>query len=244
MNRRRIGRVLAVLGLIIIIAVSGFVIWAENGYGPDTRALAALEESPGIQIERNRWLDIRPTSVEPTIGIIFYPGGRVEPEAYTPLLSEIARAGYQVVNVPMPLNLAIFGGDRADEVRAAFPGIEHWIMAGHSLGGVMAASYAYENQDVVEGLILYGSLPAGDALAGTNLPVLSVYGSEEGSASQIAASTALLPDNARFVRLEGGNHAQFGDYGPQAGDGEAAIGVEVQQALTLDATLTFLTSIE
>lgn len=244
MKRNRIRKLLIVLGTLIIIAGAGFVIWAENGYGPSERALAVLNQPSDVEIDRSRWIHYRPISAKPTTGVIFYPGGRVEPEAYSPLLAEIARAGYLVVNVPMPLDLAVFGINRAEDVRAAFPETEHWVMAGHSLGGVMAASYAYDNRATIDGLILYGSLPAGPDLAGTDLPVLSVFGSEERSAEQIEASSNLLPEDAQFLRLEGGNHAQFGDYGPQAGDGEASIDLETQQTLALEATLAFLSAID
>jgi hypothetical protein len=35
----------------------------------------------------------------------------------------------------MPLNLAVFSPNKADEVITDFPEIEEWYIAGHSLGG-------------------------------------------------------------------------------------------------------------
>jgi len=47
------------------------------------------------------------------------------------------------------------------------------------------------------------------------------------------------PENARETVIAGGNHAQFGDYGPQKGDGAAEISGEAQQTATVDAVCTF-----
>ncbi len=40
-----------------------------------------------------------------------------------------------------------------------------------------------------------------------------------------------------MVEIKGGNHAQFGSYGEQYGDGTAAIPAEEQRKITVDAIL-------
>ena len=57
------------------------------------------------------------------------------------------------------------------------------------------------------------------------VPVLSISGSEDGLATpaKIAASRTDLPAEAAFVVIDGASHAQFGSYGPQAGDGTPTI---------------------
>lgn len=42
------------------------------------------------------------------------------------------------------------------------------------------------------------------------------------------------------VEIEGGNHAQFSNYGPQKGDLPATISTEEQQAQTVDAIEAFM----
>ena len=42
------------------------------------------------------------------------------------------------------------------------------------------------------------------------------------------------------MEIEGGNHAQFGNYGPQKGDQPATISAEEQQAQTVAAIEEFL----
>ena len=46
-----------------------------------------------------------------------------------------------------------------------------------------------------------------------------------------------LPADTEWITIEGGNHAQFGDYGVQDGDGEATISAEMQWGYTTDAVV-------
>lgn len=240
-KRRRRLLALAIFLLVFFGGIVAFVGWAEDAYQPGATAVAALRSDTEVTVTTGEWTTFEPAAFSPTTGLIFYPGGRVEADAYAPLLRDIAAAGYLVVNVPMPLNLAILGGDRADDIRAAYPEIDRWVLAGHSLGGVMAAAYAGDHLDEVAGLILYAGYPReSDNLARSSLPVLTVYGSQDRVLENLPAATAVLPPDAQTVVLEGGNHAQFGDYGPQAGDGVATISAAEQRRQVLQATLAFL----
>ena len=60
----------------------------------------------------------------------------------------------------MPLNLAVFNPGAAADVIAAYPEIEHWAIAGHSLGGAMGAKFAYDNPGALGGMALWASYPA------------------------------------------------------------------------------------
>jgi poly(3-hydroxybutyrate) depolymerase len=231
------------LPLLLILAVAAFVAWASTAAAPMPEALAALQSDALVQVETERWLVFRPTGAEPGAGLILYPGGRVDPRAYAPAVRALAEAGYLAVIVPMPLNLAVFAPDRAEEVMAAFPQVERWVLAGHSLGGSMAARYALQNPESVPGLVLWASYPAtSDDLSGHDLAVTSIYGTLDGLATvdKIAASRPLLPPGTVWVAIEGGNHAQFGWYGPQRGDNLATISREEQQAQIVSATLALL----
>jgi dienelactone hydrolase len=117
-----------------------------------------------------------------------------------------------------------------------YPEIEHWIIGGHSLGGSMAAQYARDNGGQLAGLAFMGSYPAGD-MSQSPLPVVTIHGSLDGLATpaKIADSLKLLPPTTREAVIEGGNHAQYGNYGPQAGDGVATISREEQQRQTTQA---------
>jgi hypothetical protein len=51
---------------------------------------------------------------------------------------------------------------------------------------------------------------------------------------KIVAGRELMPQDYKEVCIEGGNHAQFGSYGAQKGDGTAAIPAEEQWARTVE----------
>ncbi len=156
---RKLKRWLGLL-LLLLLALAGFVIWASMSSSPMPEALAALQSDAQVQVETEGWLIFRPVDGEPAVGLILYPGGRVDPRAYAPPARAIAAEGYLVVMVPMPLNLAFFGPDRAAEVMAAFPEVERWAVGGHSLGGAMAARFAHRHPSAVQGLVLWASYPA------------------------------------------------------------------------------------
>jgi pimeloyl-ACP methyl ester carboxylesterase len=182
-----------------------------------------------------------PATGEADLGFIFYPGGRVDYRSYAPLAHRIAAEGYRVIIVSMPLNLAVFAPGRAAQVIQAYPEIEDWVIGGHSLGGAMAANYVYRHPQAVQGLVLWASFPASNnSLSDLDIPCLSIYGSQDGEVEKIRESAALLPADTRWVEITGGNHAQFGWYGPQSGDGQATIGHDEQQEAILTATLDFL----
>jgi hypothetical protein len=240
MNRRWIFRILAVIGIVLIVAVTGFVIWAATPAGVLLPEFAdTLESDSRVSVSLEPWLTFNPVDA-PATGFIFYPGGRVLPDAYAPAMREIAEAGYLVVVPSMPLNLAVFSPFAASDVINAFPQIETWVIGGHSLGGSMAATYAAANPDVIDGIVLWASYPqASDSLAADEIAAAAVYGTRDGllPVETVESSRAYLPDDAVFVAIEGGNHAQFGSYGEQSGDNDAAISREAQQTMAINATL-------
>jgi hypothetical protein len=251
-RKRSVGRILAWIaagvGLILVIFTIGFVVWALQAAQPMPEALAALESDEAVTVAGNNPIVFTPTASAPTCGLIFYAGGRVDERAYAPALRAFAEAGHLVLLPSMPLNLAVLSPGRASGLMEEYPEIERWVIAGHSLGGAMAATYANghpaEAEGGVHGLSLWAAFPAAgaDLSARTDIAVSSVYGSEDGLAvvADIDASRPLLPADTLFARIEGGNHAQFGWYGAQNGDGEATISREDQQAQTVAATLETL----
>jgi len=168
-------------------------------------------------------------------GLIFYPGGLVSPEAYSPIAWEIANeAGVVVVIVPMPFDLAVFALRKGLEIIEMLPEITEWYIAGHSLGGAMASTLIYEEPGIFRGLILFGAYPdKKKPLSDIAIPVLSLYGEFDGLATleKIENTKSLLPLSTQYVCIEGGNHAQFGSYGPQKGDGIATITPEEQWSI-------------
>jgi dienelactone hydrolase len=163
------------------------------------------------------------------IGIIFYPGGKVEYTAYIPLMEQLAKQGYSCFIPRMPVNLAIFGVDRADDVLNRNPDIEEWYIGGHSLGGAMASKYASENSGKLKGIFFLGAYPYTD-LSSTKLTMLSIVGSNDKvvNRKKLDSTKTNAPKGAIYKVLNGGNHANYGDYGKQSGDGKASISRDEQ----------------
>lgn len=231
---------IALVVLAVVLAV-GFV-WLNDLADPSPEASAALAPDAAVTVIRDGTIVFQPA--EPaTTGFIFYPGGRVAAEAYAPHMRAIAEAGYLAVITPMPFGLAVLAPNAADAVIADHPEIDRWVIGGHSLGGAMAAQYAGENDDRIDGLALWAAYPAeGTDLSGADIMAASISASNDGLATpdEIQASAARLPSDTTFVEIEGGNHAQFGWYGEQGGDGEATIAPSEQQDQTVAATLALL----
>jgi len=230
--------------LFVLLALGlGFFLWANDALQPMPEALQALQSDDRVRVDSTRWIVFSPEDQNPRLGVIFYPGGKVDPRAYAPPMRHLAENGYLAVIVPMPLNLAVFAPGRASTVMAAYPQIENWVIGGHSLGGSMAANFVNKNAQEMDGVFFWASYPAGsDDLSGKALPALSIYASLDGLVSQeeIEASRLMLPAQASFTRIEGGNHAQFGWYGAQPGDNPAQIDRESQQEQILLALLEWI----
>lgn len=169
--------------------------------------------------------------------VIFYPGAKVEYTAYLPLLHKLTNEGIDCFLVKMPCNLAFLGMNKADKIISSYE-YEHWYMAGHSLGGAMAASYASDHLDKLEGLILLASYSIKE-LKSESFSVISIYGNKDGllSMDKLEEGRKLMPSNYSEICIEGGNHAGFGNYGSQKGDLKADISTGQQQDQTVDAIL-------
>jgi len=239
---------LIIIGVVVLLGVIGFISWGLTPLGPTSEALAALESNPNVTVQdKGDFIVFTPTANTPITGFIFYPGGHVDYRSYAPVAQEIASHGYRVSLVRMPLSLAVFGTNKADEVITAYPDMRYWVIGGHSLGGSIAASYAKKHTDTVQGLALWASYPAtSDDLSSTSLKGLSTYGSNDQvlNMDNVNATLALLPPGTIRQVIQGGNHARFGNYGLQPGDGTATISAADQQTQAAHLTMRLLRAVE
>ncbi len=230
------------VAVTLVVAAIGFVAWTQIARYPAFEQASVLAH----QAENDHgWYVFEPEG-EPQAGLAFYPGGLVDPAAYAPLMRALSDRGVLAVIVPMPLDLAVFGIGRADEVIGAYPDVDTWVIGGHSLGGAMAAEHVKDDPGAVDGIVFLASYPAESTdLSQLPLSVVSVYGTEDGVAGEVfESSLARLPEDTSLVVIEGGNHAQFGDYGPQEGDGTATLARDAQQRATVDAILELIESLQ
>ncbi|MFM8322600.1 MAG: alpha/beta hydrolase [Chloroflexota bacterium] len=229
---------------IPLLLAGGFVAWAETPLAPMPEALAALQSDAQVTVTQEAdWVVFQPADRQPQVGVVLYPGGRVDYRAYAPYARALAAEGYLVALTPMPLNLAFTGYNKANDVIAAYPEITRWAVGGHSLGGAMAAHYAAANPGKVQGLFLWAAYPAGsDDLSAQPLKVVSIYGTRDGLATveDVTLAAPLLPKDTLWVPVSGGNHGNFGWYGDQPGDNQAALGRAEQMALVVQSTAFML----
>lgn len=230
MPRRKKWLVAGGIALLILAILTGAFFWyVSDYYRAEDVALEVLSQDRGITVQNNLTI-LSPTYPTDT-AIIFYPGAKVEAEAYLSLLDQIRQTGVACILVHMPFHMAIFDANAAEAVIDQFPEYQHWYIAGHSMGGAMASQFASDHPDLVDGLILMGAYIYGDCPAEDTL---TIYG----SLNQSVEDNIDYTEN--IVEIEGGNHAQFGNYGPQKGDLPAAISAEEQQKQTVEAIEAFL----
>lgn len=228
-KRSRLWRVVALLAAVVVLLAGAFFWYVSDYYRAEDVALAVMSDGSGITVQDN--LTVLAPSVPGDTAVIFYPGAKVEAEAYLPLLDQLRQNGLTCILVHMPFHMAIFDADAAEEVIAQFPQYSHWYMAGHSMGGAMASQFAAGHPEEIDGLILLGAYIYGDY---PPADTLTVYGSLNQSVED------KLDYTENVVEIQGGNHAQFGNYGPQKGDATATISAEEQQAQTVDAIMKFI----
>jgi len=233
---------------IPMLILAGFIVWGTHPLPAQAEALIAMRSTSTVSVYQDHLGYIfMPSNKIKEIGVIFYPGGHVDPRAYAPILRNISNNGYPVILVSMPLNLALLGKDKANEVIKNYPEIRSWVLVGHSLGGAMAAQYADQHIDQLSGLVLMASYPPKNTrLQNSQIKVLSIYGELDGitTLDEIDQSRQSLPNDSIFQQINGGNHAQFGSYGWQNGDLTAEILAAEQQDIASTAVLNFLNLIQ
>ncbi len=215
---------------LAILSTTSFFIYASDYYRADNVAIAVIQSEDVLHVKDN--LIILSPNTPSDTAFIFYPGAKVENTAYLPILEKIKQSsGITCILVKMPFNMAIFDTNAADKIIDQFPDIENWYIGGHSMGGAMASDYASNHQGKVKGLILLGAYIYGNYPA---VRTLTVYGTLNTSVAKKINYTE------NIVAIEGGNHAQFGNYGKQDGDQVATISREEQQNIAVEAIHEFI----
>lgn len=232
-KKSHIGRKIAIVLLIIVLILVGasYIYLSDYYRASDYVTSRVRENSMRIDNDGNMTTISPENPLSESIGVIFYPGGKVEASAYMPLLLKLSDIGVTSVLMEMPGNLAVLNIDAADEVFDKFPEIKTWYIAGHSLGGAMASQYMEKNSDKVKGLILLGAYPVNDAAVDS----LVIYGTYD---VKLDLEKVVLADEV--FEIIGGNHAYFGDYGEQEGDGTSLITREEQQSQAVERIQEFI----
>ena len=241
--RRVVIRGFGVAGVMALLAVLLYL----RPLPASSAAIDAMAGGPGVTVTDSMTrIELHPTVAARTTGLVFYPGALVDPRAYVPNLTPLAVAGYPVVILKLPYNIAFFDPNGPDKTMDAEPQITRWVIGGHSLGGVVASSIAGGTDRRVHGLLLWASYPNSSIADRTSLQVTSISGSNDRLATpaKIDDSKDKLPPTTHYVVILGGTHAFFGDYGEQSGDGTPSISREEAQRQIQEASLALLQRVE
>lgn len=240
------------IGLVALIVLAFAVMWQQlyaRHADASPLALSAATSDESVRVEDQRYLTFRPLKAPERMGLVFYPGAYTDIRGYAPTLRKVAEAGYRVVAVPMPFELAILATDRAADAIAANSDIKRWAIAGHSLGGTSASIFTFNNPDAVAGVIIWDSFPPTFAsLASSAKPVWQIHRARlDGLPPEsFARQRGLFPPDSRWVPIPGGIHMNFGSFtgGGYQEDWAAAISQDAQHRLVVAATLEALADIE
>ncbi len=194
----------------------------------------------------------------PENAFLMVPGGLVDPYVYECWIERLARENPDVaiVLLKFPSNLAITQMGKVMKIAKELDQFVHWVVGGHSLGGVVASTVVHKNIEFFDGAVMLASY----SRESTNLSnwqgvVLSLYASEDllSSKEDLESNKQYLPPGSQielpphlgvgenhtyYYLVDGGNHSGFGCYGHQKGDGDARISQEEQQ----DQMITLLTA--
>lgn len=241
-HKKRTKIITGIVLFLLFICVVGSIWYVNDYYRSDSTVEQYMKKTGDVtitEIKDGLFLD----GIGETDALIFYPGAKVEYTAYIPMLYQLAENGVDVFLIKMPCNLAFLGKNKATDIIDTYR-YEHWYLGGHSLGGAMAASYAADNSDKLDGLVLFAAYPT-SSLKGSGLSVLSVYGSEDGvlNMEKVKQGRSYMPDTYTELSINGGNHGQFGNYGIQKDDGKALITAKEQQKQTVEAILQMISNI-
>jgi pimeloyl-ACP methyl ester carboxylesterase len=246
-GRRHARRLFRLAWLLLGSGFLLYLVWSYRAAGVDPAVLAS--DGAVEVVEDAERIVFRPRGQHAAAALVFLPGAMVDPHAYAPLLHGIARQRHAVHLLKLPLRNAPFEAQRRAAVERVVAligserSVQRWIVAGHSLGGALAARMARDHAGRIAGLVLIGtSHPRDFDLSTLRIDVTKVSGTHDGLASpeEVKANARLLPAHTRWVEIAGGNHSQFGHYGLQLGDRRATVARDVQQDTTRRALLEAL----
>lgn len=232
-KRKGIKHILIILLVFLLVSFGAFFVYTSDYYRAEINESDYQQAIEDMTIRTQGDYTIVSPKEDSEVGFIFYPGGKVDETAYLPLLQSLAKEGITCVLVKMPFHLAVFGVNKADEVYKLLPDVNQWYIGGHSLGGAMASSYALKHEEALSGVVLLGAYASGEH----KIPVITIYGSKD----EVVNKEKLLTSPNR-KEIEGGNHAYYGNYGEQKGDGDATITRDEQQRISVSLIKDFISN--
>jgi hypothetical protein len=227
----------------LLVTLVGFLTYFHIVFPAERAATLEVFRDDRVRVQA---LDARvimsPTGETLPHGLLYFPGARVDPYSYLYPLADIAAAGTTVVIVDPLFNMALFDARGVEDLTNDIPLITQWVLAGHSLGGVKACMEA--SHPAVSHLVLFASYCATD-ISDLDISVLQITGDQDGLLDDSVRREAegLLPRGLhQTLSIPGANHADFGTYGPQPGDGDSVYSDHEMRAIITQALTTHIFS--
>ncbi len=218
-------------------------------HGATERARDALKSTPSVDVDLNgARIAFMPKENAKRQGLIIYPGAFVDHKSYAVPALAIAEKGYPVMIANTPFNVLGGNFDRPTRIMKEFPQVEQWAVAGHSFGGRMVDYYGNKHQQTekLKGLVYWGTFPILNFSKADRLKTLMLIGTKEDMLKKydfLNYEKNLTPQS-RFVKIPGGIHSYFADYGLSFGDGKPEISRAHQQEQVVALTTQFLDSLQ
>ena len=231
---------ITVIFLGFIMSFLGILYLNFNTYSPMIQAAYEMNRE-NVYIKDNTI--IFEPSKNVVANFIFYQGGLVKPESYAVLAQMLSDEGIRVFIPRMPFNLAILNQNAYKDIIQNSLYMEDFYIGGHSLGGATAAIALSKEDTSIKGIIFLAGYGTDDSnLRNKDIKVLSITAENDEifNWERYEAYKALLPNDSMFYTIGGGNHAGFGFYGEQKGDGIAEITREIQHRITVERIVDFI----
>lgn len=237
-----LGKIL-LLVVVAAVAAGGYFAWTvsvkdlPDGTYESTASIAVYPTLYGFAVN-----PVTPTDKP---GLVFMAGAFVAADAYLPFARQLAEAGHPVRVIGLELGSSMAPGQQPrlfGTIQGVIDGSRPWVVGGHSLGSAQASIFAAAYPAAIAGLFITGSGYPYNDVSMLTVPVTLMRATKDDVANKNPDSDRAgnLPTDAVITTIEGGNHAQYGYYGPQIGDGVASIPREEQQQQMVAAALALM----
>lgn len=221
---------------LLLLMIAGLFFYTSDSYIPLTSMYEEIEKLDRSGIEVIDDFDqISYLVAQPKKNIVIVPGGKVKPDSYRYLAVRLALEGFDVTIVKTVFDLAILTPNYG--ARFLRDDLEN-VVIGHSLGGTVGSLFSAADERVGE-IVFLASYPIADVTQKRALIITGEFDSVLDQSS-LLESVDFLPDHSVYYEIAGGNHAQFGWYGPQTGDSEATIDTLSQQDIIIQEIINFI----
>ena len=117
--KKRSKKIIAIVLALVIIGTGAFSYFYINDYYKAEDVMAYLQTDTAVTVNKTDFGYFFDGAGNEQ-ALIFYPGAKVECEAYAPLLKTIAGKGIDCFLIDMPFRLAFFGINKAEQVMGQY----------------------------------------------------------------------------------------------------------------------------